>query len=44
MTIAFKSFKVEQILSVRPHGRTMTLVDRDRVAEQQTQLSKKSVT
>lgn len=41
MTIAFKSFKVEQILSVRPQGRTMTLVDGDRVAQEQTQLRKR---
>lgn len=43
MTIAFKSFKVEQILSVRPQIRTVTLVDGDRVAEQQTQLRKRKV-
>lgn len=43
MTIAFKSFKVEQILSVRPQGRTMTLVDGDRVAQEQTQLRKRKV-
>lgn len=35
--------QVEQILSVRPQIRTVTLVDGDRVAEQQTQLRKRKV-